>query len=83
MRNEEEIKFARAMIGNVLRTNDIHEFDKDTLVGMAEASDMLCWVLGHKHPTLFEARLTALKAFIESRKPEELPSDPEDKNRVN
>jgi len=83
MRNEEEIKFVREMISEVIKTNSIHEFDPDTVVGMAEACDMLCWVLGHKHPTLFGARMKALKEFIESRKPEEFPSDPEDKNRLN
>jgi hypothetical protein len=83
MRSEEEIKFVREIIMDVIKTNNIHEFDLDTLIGMAEASDMLCWVLGHKHPTLFEARMKALKEFVESRKPEEFPSDPEDKNRLN
>ena len=83
MRNEEEIKFVRSMISDINKTNEIHAFDPEAVIGMSEACDILCWVLGHEHPTLFETRIIVLKAFIESRSKEEFPSDPEDKNRLN
>lgn len=83
MRNREEIVFVHDMLSAVLEGEVPGSLPSDALNGMAEARDILCWVLCHDHGTLFEERMMILKAYIETQGIMEKVDDTENKNRLN